>query len=135
MSSGLLTDADKRARCTREEVVASRCVARCIHGAGLPRSFATASGFSWEHRGRPSSKVERRRNGTRSRIAVPEQLGRARASARACMCSTRHAYPSIRERHYSLRLSYRTLFASPSTIVGMEAYICTLWLSKASHIL
>lgn len=45
-------------------------------------------GLSWE-RGRPSSKVERR-NGTRSRIAVPERRERLSMCTRAyvymCMC-------------------------------------------------
>lgn len=53
-------------------------------------------GHSWE-RGRPSSKVERR-NGTRSRIAVPERR-RASLSMCVCMCiGTRHAYETRRGR-------------------------------------
>jgi len=71
-----------------------------VHSRWPSTLIRRLSGLSWE-RGRPSSKVERR-NGTRSRIAVPERLGRARAHAcggHACAtaCSALHAYKTLRD--------------------------------------
>lgn len=61
-----------------------------VHSRWPSTLIRRLSGLSWE-RGRPSSKVERRRNGTRSRIAVPERLGRAReyASVHVQRCAPR----------------------------------------------
>lgn len=86
---------------------------------------------SWERGGRPSSKVERC-NGTRSRIAVPEQLERSSKCANVCTCMcciepcTRHAYAtreaddSRHAGHGHLRQQRRLLLLPFQTISNVK---------------
>lgn len=80
---------------------------RAVHSRWPSTLIRRLGGLSWE-RGRPSSKVERRRNGTRSRIAVPERFARVRA----CMCSGVQRAARIRHVTRAAMTSERFFFPS-----------------------